>query len=228
MSFSPDDIATREFFEAPDGFDRAEVRAYLRTVANQQRELQARIEELEGREESSDVGNDINRVLQSARLAAEQLLKKAESEAADLRHRAERESQMLRSATESATEKLRTEAEIYAGKVRAAIEHEAGQRLSHLARRADRVLAGEARIRERLFSLETTLGTLRGELQADSEALYPALPDPLAAINEMPAARKPAAIEAEAASHQTQATLRDADPPAEIVINLNGKGVERK
>jgi cell division septum initiation protein DivIVA len=225
MSFHPDDIAAREFFPAPDGYDRGEVRAYLRTVSSQQRELQAKVDELASQSGSTDIGGDVDRIVQSAKLAAEQLLRKAEMDAADLRHRAEKEASLIRGSTEVSTEKLRIEAEVYAGKVRSAIEQEANERLSHLARRADRVLAGEARIRDRMFSLETTLQTLRGELQSDAGALYPELPDALASMREMPAGsddQPRAAIETTAAPKESRATLRDADPEPEIVINLNG------
>jgi DivIVA domain-containing protein len=220
VSFHPDDIAAREFFPAPDGYDRGEVRAFLRTIASQQRELQAKIDSLEAESRSVDVGSDVDRIMKSAQLAAEKLIRKAEMHAADLRHRAEKEASLIHSSTETATEKLRTEAEVYAGKVRSAVEREAGERLSHLARRADRVLAGEARIRDRLFSLETTLQTLRGELQSDAGALYPELPDALATMREMPPGDRHA-IEATPADRKNKATLRDADPEAEIVINLN-------
>jgi len=224
MSFHPDDIAAREFFAAPDGYDRGEVKAFLRTIASQQRELLVKVEELSAETGSVDIGDDVDRIIQGARLAAEQLLRKAEMEASELRHRSEKEVSIIRASTESSTEKLRTEAEVYAGKVRSAVEQEANERLSHLARRADRVLAGEARIRDRMFSLETTLQTLRGELQSDAGALYPELPDALASMRQMPSGRgeDPRAIETTAAPRQSRATLRDADPEPEIVINLNG------
>lgn len=224
MSFHPDDIAAREFFPAPDGYDRGEVRAYLRTVASQQRELLAKLDEL-SQGESADVGGDIDRIMGSARQAAEQLLRTADQEARNLRRRAEEEAAMLRTSTETATHKLRSEAEIYVENIRSAVEQEANERLSHLARRADRVLAGEARIRDRMFSLETTLQTLRGEMQTDAEVLYPELPDALGRMREFPeaAAQGRQAIQPPPPPPTRRETpLRDPEGEPEIVINLAG------
>jgi DivIVA domain-containing protein len=217
MSFHPDDIDGREFISARDGYDRAEVRAFLRAVASEQNELLARIEQLTEMTgpPNDDVGGDVTKIMTSARAAAEELLRKTEMEAAKLRHRAEEEATMLRASTEASTGKLRAEAEVYAEKVRSSVEREAGERLSLLARRADRVLTGEARIRDRLFSLETTLQAMRGEMQAESESLYPQLPEPLARTREMPPGEDVAPPAA------SPARLRESEPEPEIVFDLN-------
>jgi cell division septum initiation protein DivIVA len=221
MGFHPDDIDGREFFSAPDGYDRAEVKAFLKSVASEQRELLARIEQLTELAEpaqNDDVGGDVAKIMRSAKATAEELLRRAEMEAAQLRHRAEEEATMLRASTEAATQKLRAEAEVYAEKIHSAVEREAGERLSHLARRADRVLAGEARIRDRLFSLETTLQTMRGEMQTESESLYPQLPEALARTRAMPPGDDGVVAPPSPAS---PARLRESEPEPEIVIDLN-------
>lgn len=47
MPFSSDEIATKRFVVALRGYDRAEVDAYLRALANDQARLLQRIQELE-------------------------------------------------------------------------------------------------------------------------------------------------------------------------------------
>lgn len=183
MPLIPDDIAHKEFFRAPDGYDRAEVRAYLEMVAADQRDLLERVRSLEGKTDGmGDVGAEIATVLQQARELADRMTQEAQQKALELRDRAEKEAGLLRSATGEAAEKLRQEAEDYAYEVRNAAERAAREQQLHAADRVGRLLAGESSVRERLYSLEITLQGMRGELKEAAEAVLPevsSVPPPL-------------------------------------------------
>ena len=174
MPLTPNDIAQKEFFRAPDGYDRDEVRAYLAMIAADQRALVERIEALEARTDgTADVGAEVATVLQQARELADRMTSEAHHKAVELRDRAEEEARLLRSATGEAAEKLRQEAEDYAYEVRNAAERAAREQQMHAADRVGRLLAGESSVRERLYSLEITLQGMRGELKEAAEAVLP-------------------------------------------------------
>ncbi len=174
MPLSPGDIANKDFFSAPDGYDRAEVRAYLQMVAADQRALLERLEALPATSEAlGEVGSEVAVVLQQARALADRMTQEAHEKAVELRERAEEESRGLRSATSEATERFRQEAEDYAYEVRNAAERAAREQQLHAADRVGRLLAGESSVRERLYSLEITLQGMRGELKEAAEAVLP-------------------------------------------------------
>lgn len=174
MPLRPDDIVHKEFFRAPDGYDRAEVRAYLEMIAADQRALLERLESLEGKGDGTvDVGAEIAVVLQQARELADRMTREAHHKAVALRESAEEEAQGLRAATGEAAEKLRQEAEDYAYEVRTVAERAAREQQLHAAERVGRLLAGESSVRERLYALEITLQGMRGELKEAAEAVLP-------------------------------------------------------
>ena len=183
MPLTPEDIAGKDFFRAPDGYDRAEVRAYLEMVAADQRALLERLESLSGSAGAVDeVGSEVAAVLHQARQLADGMTQKAHQKAIELREQAEEEAGLLRSATGDAAEKLRQEAEDYAYEVRNAAERAAREQQLLAADRVGRLLAGESSVRERLYALEITLQGMRGELKEAAETVLPELstvPPPL-------------------------------------------------
>lgn len=176
MPASPQEIANREFFSAKDGYDKDEVRAFLGVMARDQRALRERIESLENQDDTLDgIGNEISVVLQNASQAAETVTGEAEARAAEVRARAEDEAGLLRQATADSTDRLKEEAEQYAYDVRTAAERAARDQQVQTADRVGRLLAGESTVRERLYSLEVTLQSTRGELKGAAENVYPEL-----------------------------------------------------
>ena len=176
MPASPQDIAQREFFTAKDGYDKDEVKAFLGVIARDQRELLDQIESLRNQPDGfADAGSQIGSVLQNANEVAQRLTDEAEAKAAEIRNRAEEEASLLRRATADSTDRLKEEAEQYAYEVRTAAERAAREQQVQTADRVGRLLAGESTVRERLYSLEITLQSMRGELKGAAESVYPEL-----------------------------------------------------
>lgn len=176
MPVSPQDVSNREFFPAKDGYDRDEVRAFLGVLARDQQALLDRIQSLENQDDDLEgIGHQISAVLQNANQAAESLTGEAEARAAETRRRVEDEAALLRQATADSTDRLKEEAEQYAFDVRTAAERAAREQQVQTADRVGRLLAGESTVRERLYSLEITLQSMRGELKGAAENVYPEL-----------------------------------------------------
>ncbi len=174
MSLSLQEITGKQFFASSDGYDKAEVTAFLEVIASDQQALLDRIEELSRSSEGVDgIGAEVARVLQSARDTSDQLVCKAEESALETRRRLEDEAEMLRSATAQATDRLRQDAEQYSYEVRIAADRAAREQQLEVADRIGRLLAGESTVRERLFALENTLQAMRGDLKDAAEAVLP-------------------------------------------------------
>lgn len=176
MSISPEEITQKEFFTSGDGYDKEEVRTFLEVVAADQRALLERIESLTGSDDGvGEVGSRVAAVLQHAGELAERLTSEAEEKAVATRRRVEEESTILRKATAEAVDRLRQEAEQYSYEVRIAAERSSREQQLQAADRVGRVLAGESAVREKLYALETTLQTMRGDLRGAAEAVLPAM-----------------------------------------------------
>jgi DivIVA domain-containing protein len=183
MAVAPQEISQREFFSSKNGYDKEEVKAFLEVIAKNQAALLARIDELtKDADDPAAVGKNISALLSAADAAATQLTRKAEMKAAETRRRVEEEAAMLRTATEEATDRLRAEAEQYAYEIRVAAERSAREQQMQAAERVGRLLTGESTLRERLYTLEVSLQSMRGDLKEAAESLYPQLanvPPPL-------------------------------------------------
>ena len=172
MSLLSDEIARKEFFSGPDGYDKEEVRAFLDVVARHQEALREEIERLtSGEPDVATVGAEVTTVLRTAGELADQLTSAAEAKAREIRVRAEREAQELREAAVEATNRLKEEAEQYAFEARTTAERVAREQQVLTADRIGRLLTGESHVRERLYSLEVTLQKMRGELLDAAESV---------------------------------------------------------
>jgi cell division septum initiation protein DivIVA len=172
MSMYMDDIATREFVVAQEGFDREEVRAYLEVVARNQRALQDEITAL--REQSSsgeDIGSEIAGLLQNARATAEEAIRHAREEADAIRARAEQDAEVLRQATIDASDRAREEADLYAFETRAKADREIRDRLRETNEKIEALLQGAAKVRDRLYGMDATLVSVRNEIAVAAESL---------------------------------------------------------
>lgn len=197
MSIFPQEIAAREFFSAPDGYDKDEVRAYLQVIAREHAALAEALEKAHSDGDFGAVSGEVTSVLSNASQTAAEIRRRAEEEAQQIRERAEQEAQSMRSATEEASDRLREEAERYAFEIRNAADNAAREQQMTTADRVGRLLTGEATIRERLFALETTLQAIRGQLQESVEDLYPELnkiPPPLPTSAGVEDGRPPAPV----------------------------------
>lgn len=175
MPFSPEEIESKEFLITLRGYDKDEVQAFLRAVAADYRGVldTSRIPApaTTGNPFES-LGEEVGTVLKVARESANALRQKAEDEAAATRRRAEEESAALRNAASAAAKRLTEEAERHAIEVRASAERDAGERLRETARRVERLQGTETKLRQRLYSLEMMLQSMRQELDsADATGL---------------------------------------------------------
>ena len=177
MPFSPEEIESKEFLITLRGYDKDEVQAFLRAVAADYRGVveNARSAATPVSTTSNpfeSLGEEVGTVLKVARESANALRQKAEDEAAATRRRAEEESAALRNAASAAAKRLTEEAERHAIEVRASAERDAGERLRETARRVERLQGTETKLRQRLYSLEMMLQSMRQELDsADATGL---------------------------------------------------------
>jgi cell division initiation protein len=173
VPFSPEEIESKEFLITLRGYDKDEVQAFLRAVAADYRSLadtsRAPVP-VSTSNPFESLGEEVGTVLKVARESANALRQKAEDEAGAARRRAEEESAALRNAASAAAKRLTEEAERHAIEVRAAAEREAGDRLRETARRVERLQATETKLRQRLYSLEMMLQSMRQELDAADTA----------------------------------------------------------
>jgi DivIVA domain-containing protein len=137
MSFSPEEIKSRDFLVALRGYDKIEVESFLQEVASQYADLMAEVAlaRQEGRSGSepvadpfADLGDQVASVMRSAAEAAAQMQTETEREAASIRavarEDAGRAAEEARLELDAASE-LRAEAEQEAAQVRAAAREEA-------------------------------------------------------------------------------------------------------
>jgi DivIVA domain-containing protein len=165
VPIAPEEIAGKEFLAVGGGYDEGEVRAFLRALAD---EHQILIEQLAERESIDDgqPGEEVARILDSAREAAEELLAKAEQVAADRVAAADKEATLTRDSVAASTDTLKREADEYSERTRRAADLDAQERLTETTRRVEQLLLGESRVRELLYSLEVILPEIREDLLA--------------------------------------------------------------
>ena len=172
MPFTPEEIDSKEFLITLRGYDKDEVKAFLKAVAADFRAALdssgTPVVEAPGNAYEA-LGKDIGQVLQVAKQSADQLKKKAEEEATSMRRRAEEEANTLREAASNAARRLTEEAERHAVQVRAEAERDAGDRTKDATRRVDKLQSAESKLRQRLYALEMMLQSMRQELESDDE-----------------------------------------------------------
>lgn len=168
MPFTPEEIDSKEFLITLRGYDKDEVKAFLKAVAADYRaalDSSAPPAEPSGNAYEA-LGKDIGQVLQVAKQSADQLKRKAEEEATSMRRRAEEEANTLREAASNAARRLTEEAERHAVQVRAEAERDAAERTVDASRRVDKLQSAESKLRQRLYALEMMLQSMRQELES--------------------------------------------------------------
>lgn len=181
MPFTPQEIEEKDFLITLRGYDKEEVKAFLKALAADYAELSHGAGEPGSADSYQAWGREMADLLQQANEAAERISRKASEEAGATRARAEDEAGRLREAARNAAarlkdeaekhaEEVRAEAESYAREVRATAENDAGQRLADVNERVERLQATENEIRERLRSLEDVLGSVRTTLEPEGDA----------------------------------------------------------
>ncbi len=172
MSMYMDDIATREFVVAQEGYDREEVRAFLEVVARNQRALQDEIAALrEQRSTGEDIGGEIAGLLQNASRTADEAIRQAREEAETIRARAEQDADVLRQATIDASDRAREEADLYAFETRAKADREVRDKLRETNEKIENLLDSAGKVRARLFGSDAILMSVRNAVSIAAESL---------------------------------------------------------
>jgi DivIVA domain-containing protein len=183
-SVHPEDVARRSFATTRRGFDPAEVRTFLQKLAAElasarraERELRARIDELDRRgpvaekvtvdEETltNALGEETARVLRSAREAAGEIVAKAEQKVARTVREAQEEASRLRGEAETILARRTDEADAAAAAIRLAAEREAeAVRGAARAEAEAEIETGRARAREMLGEAQAARARVLGDL----------------------------------------------------------------
>lgn len=137
MSFSPEEIKSRDFLVALRGYDKLEVETFLQEVADQYAEFMEELEQarqgstsasLPAADPFADLGDHVASVMRAATEAANQRQSESEREAASIRTAAREEAEHAaaeaRQELDAASE-LRAEAERESAQLRAAAREEA-------------------------------------------------------------------------------------------------------
>lgn len=179
MSFSPQEIENKDFLITLRGYDKEEVKAFLKTLAADYAEaVEAAGKAPSGEHAYKAWSKEMAGLLQQAEKAADQITQKAMEEAGASRARAEDEATRLREAARNAAARateeaenhaaeVRAEADRYAREVRTAAESDATERLEDVTRRVERLRATEDNVRTRLTGLETMLSSMRQDLRPE-------------------------------------------------------------
>lgn len=150
---TPEEIETAEFFVAMRGYERVEVRALLKTLAAERRELERRLAERDSGEAPAvdpidELGRHVAAIVYSARESARAILDDAERDATVVRSEAAEEARLAREAVaaklaeaERALEESREEAARAATESLERARHEAEAILADAGRRRDEAAA---------------------------------------------------------------------------------------
>ena len=172
MPFTPEEIDSKEFLITLRGYDKDEVKAFLKAVAADYRAALSSATSVEAPSNAFEaLGKDIGQVLQTAKQSADQLKRKAEEDATAMRRRAEEEAANLREAASNAARRLTEEAERHSVQVRAEAERDASQMTTGATRRVEKLQSAESKLRQRLYALEMMLQSMRQELEGDEAAV---------------------------------------------------------
>ena len=171
MAFSPEEIENKEFLTTLRGYDRDEVRAFLKAVASDVRvsQVEAASSPHAPGDAYESLGQELGQMLKVPKESSDQLKRKAEAEATGMRRRAEEESKSLREAASNAARRLTEEAEQHAIQVRAAADREAAEKTRGAAERLERLQSAETKLRQRLYTIEMVLHSMRDDLESGSK-----------------------------------------------------------
>jgi cell division initiation protein len=169
---SAKDIERADFSVALRGYDRDEVDAFLRSVADEHRRLAEELVEAQRSVEHpyQSLGADMGELLQHAKDSADQIRRKAEDDAKQTRQEAKKNAEATREKAEREAEETRKSA-----------EHDSTERIKEADRRVRQLMEAEAEARQRLHKV-------RGEIKIVLESMERAE----ATLGERPAEKEPA------------------------------------
>jgi cell division initiation protein len=158
---SNEELEKTTFSTALRGYDRDEVDAFVRMVAQEMRELH------HGRTEKiyESLGEEMGGLLQHARDSAEAMTREAEEQAAATRAQAEADAQRTREESLTHARDLQQRAEQEASETRAEAEGDASRRIAEATERVRELEGVEGRARARINSLLEELDSIINNLR---------------------------------------------------------------
>lgn len=170
MAFSPEEIENKEFLPALRGYDKEEVRAFLIAVASDYRSaLSAPRPSVEPSSAGSyeALGKEVADILRTSKESAEKIVRDARQEAGAEKSRADQEASHIRDAARDAADKVKADSQRYAAEVKAAADRQAAEAIQKARRRVETLRSAETKIRDRLYSMEAVIGSLRDVLDEE-------------------------------------------------------------
>ena len=157
---SNEHLENTTFSTALRGYDRDEVDAFVRTVAQEMRALN------EDRNEKvyESLGEEMGALLQHARDSADAMKRQAQEDAANTRAEAEAEANKIKEDATAAARELQQTAEQHATKTRTEAESEASTRIADATEKVRRLEATEGQARARLKSIREELASITNDL----------------------------------------------------------------
>jgi cell division initiation protein len=199
-TLSAKDIEHAEFSTSLRGYDRDEVEAFLRTVADEHRRLS---EELDSSRRTAEkpfhrLGADMGELLQHAKDSADQITKQAEEEAKQSRQEAKQQATAIK-------EKAQREA----AEIKEAAEYEASMLVKDAERRVSELMGAENDARRRLHDIQVEIRTVMEGMQHAEASL----------------GKQPADQGVSSAEHRAEQEASQEDPTeAELVPVAAGMG----
>jgi cell division initiation protein len=161
VASSNDDLENTTFSTALRGYDRDEVDAFVRTIAQEMRTLS------EGRNEKlyESLGEEMGALLQHARDSAEAMKREAEQDAMATRASADEDAQRIREDAVEKARELLEKAEQQAALARSSAEKDSSSRIEEATERVRQLEATEGQARARLQSMREELASIADDLR---------------------------------------------------------------
>lgn len=158
---SNEGLENTTFSTALRGYDRDEVDAFVRTVAQEMRELHY------GRNEKlyESLGEEMGGLLQHARDSADEMTREAEELATATRAQAEADAQKTREDAAARARELQQKAEQQATETRAEAEREASTRIEEATDRVRQLEETESQARARVKALREEVASIANDLR---------------------------------------------------------------
>jgi DivIVA domain-containing protein len=158
---SNDELENTTFSTALRGYDRDEVDAFVRNVAQEMRDLhQGRTQNL-----YESLGEEMGALLQHARDSADDMTRKAQEQAAATRSEADADARRIREEAKATASEIQKRAEQKAAETRAEAEREASTRIAEATEKVARLEKTEGAARIRISTLHEELASITNDLQ---------------------------------------------------------------
>jgi DivIVA domain-containing protein len=158
---SNEELENTTFNTALRGYDRDEVDAFVRTIAQEMRELH----QVRNEKQYENLGVEMGTLLQHARDSADAMTQQAEQQAAEVRAAADADAQKIREEATARARDLQQQTEQKASETRSQAEQEASTRIADATERVRQLEVSEGQARSRLKALREELAAIAKDLR---------------------------------------------------------------